>query len=231
METSLPGQISSHPWPVAAVRALDAAASLQFGTSGELLMENAGAAVARAAFALAGECGCSRVLIFCGSGNNGGDGFVAARHLAGSIETTVVLLGTRARVRGDAAANLRRLELLNLTIHAAGSEIELDELCIDESTLLVDAIFGTGLDRPVEGLARAAIERMNGSGRPILAVDIPSGLDASTGRVLGAAVRANTTITFVASKPGFHVADGPAHTGRILLAGIGIPIAICAAGD
>ncbi|MFN0206663.1 MAG: NAD(P)H-hydrate epimerase [Planctomycetota bacterium] len=222
--TPLPGQIlhSTHLMREQA-RALDSAAQETFGVPGEILMENAGAAAAGEAFALAKQHLKTRAIMVCGTGNNGGDGFVVARHLIHSLELDVFIIGGRERIRGDALANLKRYEAF------ANNAVEITNIAAfrnfgaAQNYIWVDALFGTGLDRPVSGLAAAAIEYINQSGAPVLSLDLPSGLDANTGRILGAAVRANVTITFVAKKTGFELADGPACTGRIVIAGIGVP--------
>lgn len=217
------GQTSPAPFTRERARAFDRDAQARARVPGELLMENAGAAVARAAEALARETGAERVVILCGAGNNGGDGFVAARHLAGTRPVRTLLAAARGAVRGDAAANLVRLDALGLAVEELREAGELGAALRGGRAVLVDALFGTGLDRPLEGLARALVEAANASGAPILAVDVPSGLDAERGVALGAAIRAAVTITFVARKTGFDVADGPAHAGRVEVAGLGVP--------
>ncbi|MBI3819885.1 MAG: NAD(P)H-hydrate epimerase [Planctomycetes bacterium] len=224
MDASLPGQLAGAPWTASQSRSFDRAAEETLGVPGEILMENAGASVARAAFELAQTLSKRRIVIICGIGNNGGDGFVAARHLAGSIPVEVFLVGTSSRVSGDAARNLERLRKLPSISIRNVTEIEMFEAGSPwPDALLVDALFGTGLDRPVSGLQRSVIESVNASGAPILAVDIPSGLAADTGAVQGAAVRAHATVTFVATKTGFFRERGPEHTGKLMMAGIGVP--------
>jgi NAD(P)H-hydrate epimerase len=217
------GQFSSSARTRAECRAFDREASERFHVAGELLMENAGAAVARSALDLAARSAAAEVFIVCGTGNNGGDGFVAARHLWHSIGLRVVLVGERRRVGGEALANLRRLAALGVPIPELGSAEELTAASAGK-LVWIDAIFGTGLDRPVDGLARRAIESMNASGAPVLAVDLPSGLDADSGEILGVAIRASRTVTFVAPKVGFSRGEGPRLVGAVEIVGIGVPV-------
>jgi hydroxyethylthiazole kinase-like uncharacterized protein yjeF len=182
------------------------------GTPGAELMENAGRAVADAVQGRA--CGVRTVAIVAGPGNNGGDGFVAARLLAERGYTVRLLLaGDRSRVRGDAlqAADRWRGETL-----AASPE------GLHGAELIVDALFGAGLDRPVEGLARQMIEAMNAAAVPVIAVDLPSGINGTSGAVMGCAVRATETVTFFRRKPGHLLLPGRLYCGRLRVAEIGI---------
>src|SRR5262249_50494938 len=192
----------------AAMRALDRYTIEMLGVPGELLMESAGRAVAEAA--LAERRGDGAVLVVCGAGNNGGDGFVAARQLASlGVPVRVALVGDAKKLRGDAAANWKRLEKLAVPIEGARFRTA-------GAAVVVDALFGTGLDRAVEGAAAAAIRRISAA-RPrarVVAVDLPSGLDADTGAVLGAAVHADVTVTFELPKLGLALEPGRSLAGR-----------------
>jgi NAD(P)H-hydrate epimerase len=210
-------------WTRREARAFDEKAQRDWGVAGEILMENAGAAVAATALDWMARMGCARVACVCGTGNNGGDGFVAARHLYRSAAVAVFLAGPREKIRGDALANLLRFERISGKMLQYGEPPALAAFAAAGPCVVLDAIFGIGLDRPVSGREAGWIEAINSSGRPVLAVDVPSGLDADTGLSLGCAVRAGLTVTFVASKQGFYVGDGPAHAGRIVVAGIGVP--------
>src|SRR5690349_17511425 len=153
------------------------------------LMENAGRAVAEA---LQRRFRPAPVLVACGPGNNGGDGFVVARHLAAhGWSVRVALLGAREALKGDAAAEAARWTAAVETLEPGAFE---------GAELVVDAIFGAGLARPLDGAARAAVDAMRG--RTVIAVDVPSGLDGSTGLVRGAAPQAALTVTFFRRKPG-----------------------------
>jgi hydroxyethylthiazole kinase-like uncharacterized protein yjeF len=182
------------------------------GVPGIVLMEKAGRAVADAvARHPLGTC----VTAVCGPGNNGGDGFIAARVLAErGYPVQVLLLGNAAALRGDAAAAAQRW----------GRPIEAAEATtLAGAGVIIDALFGAGLNRAVDGVARAIIEAMNASGAPIIAVDLPSGINGASGAVMGAAVKARASITFFRRKPGHLLLPGRLHAGTVRVADIGIP--------
>jgi hydroxyethylthiazole kinase-like uncharacterized protein yjeF len=189
------------------------------GVSGATLMENAGAAIARAV--MARHPPGSKVAVVAGAGNNGGDGFVAARHLdqAGYM-VTVHLIGRRETLKGDAAwaaGQWQGAVLPDAPDQLAGVHV------------IVDALFGAGLDRPVAGEALAAIAAMNAAGIPIVAVDLPSGVSGTTGAVMGEAVNASRTVTFFRMKPGHLLLPGRDHCGPVEVAQIGITDDVLAA--
>jgi hydroxyethylthiazole kinase-like uncharacterized protein yjeF len=185
------------------------------GTPGITLMENAGRAVADRAAAIAPG---RRVVVVAGPGNNGGDGFVAARHLAErGYSVRVLLVGDRKRLKGDAALAAGRW---------SGPVDEASSGALTGCDLVIDALFGAGLDREVEGLPRAMIEAMNGAGVPVLAVDLPSGVNGTTGAVMGVAVQASHTATFFRRKVGHLLLPGRLHCGEIEVADIGIPASV-----
>jgi hydroxyethylthiazole kinase-like uncharacterized protein yjeF len=187
------------------------------GVAGIRLMERAGRAVADAVQAHF-RVG-SRVLVIAGPGNNGGDGFVAARLLAeDGYNVVVALIGEAARLKGDAA--LAAKGWTGPTITAASGAI------LDDADVVIDALFGAGLDRPIEGLAREMIESMNAHAAPIIAVDLPSGINGTTGALLGAAVNAARTVTFFRKKPGHLLLPGRLHCGAISVADIGMADAV-----
>ncbi|HEX2725157.1 MAG TPA: NAD(P)H-hydrate dehydratase [Beijerinckiaceae bacterium] len=195
----------------AEMRAADAR-TIAAGTPGYVLMQRAGEAVAEAAQRMLGGEG--SVLVLCGPGNNGGDGFVAARLLARrGYNVAVALLGNPNKIRGDAA--LARSEW-------RGPVVAAHEITPARAGLLVDALLGSGLDRDLEDEARAVVERINAARRPVLSVDIPSGIDGDTGRVRGAAVKATRTVTFATRKPGHLLYPGRSHCGTLEVADIGI---------
>ncbi len=178
------------------------------------LMERAGAAVAAAASAMLGADR-QPILIVAGPGNNGGDGFVAARRLREQgLSVVVVFFGAADRLPRDAGAALRSWQSIGGRVLA--------DIPRQDFALVVDALFGIGLTRPVEGQPLSAIEHINALPGPVLAVDIPSGLCADTGRVLGKAVRASRTITFIAGKPGLFTLDGPDHCGQVMVDTLGL---------
>lgn len=192
------------------IRAIEQAA----GTAG--LMEKAGLAVATLAKELLGEEG-DDILIVAGPGNNGGDALVAARHLkAGWCKVTVVLCGERNQLPPDAAA------ALDAWLAAGGTlEAELPDRNFD---LVIDGLFGIGLTRPLQDRYADLVEAINALSRPVLAIDVPSGLCADTGRVLGAAVRATCTLTFLGLKPGLYTLEGPEHAGEVVVSDLGVQV-------
>lgn len=211
-------------WPLVSaeeMRALDRHTIETLGVAGEILMESAGRAVVERV--LARRAGSTdpeaAIVVVCGGGNNGGDGFVVARHLlALGIPVFVSVLGDPARLRGDALANHQRLAAIGLSTAAHPSEA-------GGASLIVDALFGTGLARGLEGDAAdhvAWIEAQRETGVPVIAVDLPSGLDSDTGQVLGSAVHADETVTIGLPKLGLCQEPGRAHAGEIHVARIGI---------
>jgi hydroxyethylthiazole kinase-like uncharacterized protein yjeF len=182
------------------------------GTAGITLMENAGRAVADVACqVLHGR----EVVVVAGPGNNGGDGFVAARILAERGHAVrVSFVGDKARLTGDAA---RAAALWIGPLEQALPK------AITSREFVIDALFGAGLDRDVEGQARATIDAINASGATVLAVDLPSGINGTTGAVMGVAVKANRTVTFFRRKTGHLLLPGRLHCGPVTVADIGIP--------
>jgi ADP-dependent NAD(P)H-hydrate dehydratase / NAD(P)H-hydrate epimerase len=187
------------------------------GTPGTALMAKAGAAVARAV--LRCHPPGSRVAVVAGPGNNGGDGFVAARHLAAAgMRVRVCLVGARDRLKGDAAWA------------AAGWDGEVvSSPDVSRAAVIIDALFGAGLDRPITGAALAAVEAMNAADCPVVAVDLASGINGSTGAVMGAAVNAAESITFFRKKPGHLLLPGRIHCGSVRVADIGIKASVLGA--
>ena len=191
--------------------------SIGAGVSGMALMERAGAAVADCAAGLAPEG--RSVVVLCGPGNNGGDGFIAARLLRErGFGVRVHLLGDASRLRGDAAEAARRW---------SGPVEPCSAMDLEAAGLVVDGLFGAGLTRDLDGEARALVERVNlwsrEGGRPVVAIDVPSGLDGDTGAVRGAAIVASATVTFFRFKPGHLLLPGRTLCGEAHLADIGTP--------
>lgn len=185
------------------------------GVAGTTMMEAAGRAVADVVMRRWSPC---LVSVLCGPGNNGGDGFAAARRLAAAgWPVRLGLLGERAALRGDAQEHAARWR----------GEVEmLSPQLLDGAGVVVDAIFGAGLSRPVAGVVRAVIEALAQSRLPVVAVDVPSGLDGATGTVLGAAAPATITVTFFRKKPGHLLLPGRLVCGEVQLADIGTPPAV-----
>jgi NAD(P)H-hydrate epimerase len=208
----------------AALREMDRRAVEEFRIPILVLMENAGRAVADAARHMLKHGG--SVLIVCGPGNNGGDGLVAARHLHNAgVAVEILLLADPVQFRDAAAMQLAIVHAMKLHVQTISTNHQELRNWLAEShpnDLIVDAIFGTGLSRPVEGLARDVIEAINKTRHAVLAVDIPSGLDCDTGLPLGIAVKAATTVSFCGTKMGF--ANAAAYTGKVMVGDIGAPV-------
>ncbi len=186
------------------------------GVAGSDLMERAGCAVAQAVIVRHPKG--SRVVVVAGPGNNGGDGFVAARLLAArGYSVQVLLVGEASRLKGDAALAAQTWD---------GPVIRAEPGELSGAAVVIDALFGAGLDRPVEGVARAMIEAMNAQPAPIIAVDLPSGINGTTGAVMGNAVRATQTITFFRKKPGHLLLPGRLYCAATSVAEIGIPASV-----
>jgi ADP-dependent NAD(P)H-hydrate dehydratase / NAD(P)H-hydrate epimerase len=185
------------------------------GMPGVLLMENAGRAVADA---VSHRWSVRSIVVLCGPGNNGGDGFVAARHLAErGWPVRLALFGERAALKGDSAAAAERWP---------GPVEALAVATLDGAALVIDALFGAGLARPVDGLAAEIILEIGRRRLPVVAVDVPSGIDGGSGEVRGVAPRAALTVTFFRRKPGHLLLPGRDHCGELLVAQIGIGAAL-----
>jgi NAD(P)H-hydrate epimerase len=196
------------------------------GIPGIVLMENAGRSATQVIASHFTHLSSKRVAILCGRGNNGGDGFVIGRCLmARGTKVTVYLLSGKDKVKGDAKTNLEIFVRTEGKIHEIPDSKSFETLKqeIVSHDLLVDAIFGTGLNSGVSGLYADVIDFMNESGRPIVAIDIPSGLDANTGKPLGTCITSTLTITFGLPKLGQMIYPGAAHVGRLEVIDIGIP--------
>ncbi len=194
-----------------------------WGIPSAVLMENAG----RNTYRLMKEKYLKdrkRIVVICGRGNNGGDGFVIARYaMIDGYTVRVLLIGARNDLKGDAALNM------NLYASLAGEIVELTggsgnlEMILKHADVIVDAIFGTGLSKPVGGIEKTIIDAVNASGMPVISVDIPSGIDGATGNVLGSAIRAEHTYTYAYPKIGQVMPPGSEHAGRLTVIDISIP--------
>ena len=212
----------------AQMRALDETAINTFGIPGMVLMENAGHNCTESIVRAYGDPQAKKAVIFIGPGNNGGDGLVIARYLHNRLgRPEIFLLVPPEKLTNDAAANLARVRELKIPIHPIRSteELEAAEPFFADAWTVVDAIFGTGLKRQVTGHFAAVIERINRFTCPGIAVDIPSGLDADTGRELGCCVTADRTVTFGLAKVGLVTAPGNRYCGVLEVVDIGIPAA------
>jgi NAD(P)H-hydrate epimerase len=208
----------------AGMRELDRKSIEDFVIPGVVLMENAGRKVAEEVqrFGLASA---AKVAVLAGRGNNGGDGFVAARWLYNlKFDVKVYAFAQRDEIKGDARTNLDILLKMGIPFE---ENVEPDlpalEIELQEASLIIDALLGIGIKGEVREPIRSVINLVNNLGRPILAVDVPSGLDADTGEVLGAAIKATKTVTMGLAKKGFFLASGPEYTGEVIIADIGMP--------
>ncbi|MEK7733086.1 MAG: NAD(P)H-hydrate epimerase [Planctomycetota bacterium] len=214
------------------MRALDRKAIEEYLIPGIILMENAGRNVAGEAMNMLrhvpGLPGARRVAVLCGKGNNGGDGYVIARHLHNngvSVKVFSVANISDILKEGDAAVNLRILFKMKIPVQELSDIAAIENLAkeLRGYDVIIDALFGTGLSGEVREPFKTLINATNDSHKPIISVDIPSGLDANTGKVLGTAIKATKTVTFAVSKKGFYLNEGPAHTGEVIVTDISIP--------
>lgn len=213
------------PVSIDQMRKIDEQAIREYGIPSILLMENAGQACAREILNLGLTEG-DQAAIFCGKGNNGGDGFVAARHLYNKgIEPVVFYFQNIAEMKPDSLANFKVLEKMDVYLRDCSGNINWSGVREDlkQCKAVLDALFGTGLSKTLGEPFKAAVDLINECGLPVVAVDIPSGLNADTGEVMGVCVRAKVTVSLALPKKGFYLKDGPAHTGKIVVADISIP--------
>lgn len=209
----------------AQMREYDRRAIEEIGLPGALLMENAGRAAAAALQRSFGDCFPGPLLVLAGKGNNGGDGYVVARTLlAAGWQVRTLVLANADAIAADAALHLQLLQRCGGAVAFAASEQEFNLLLGQyDARLIVDALLGTGLTSEVQGLYARAIDWINGSNIPVLALDIPSGVDASHGRILGRAVQASATVSFASAKLGQVLYPGAGCCGRLEVVDIGLP--------
>ncbi len=204
---------------------LDRRATEEFGIPSLTLMENAGRGVAEIASEIMGGSK-ELILILAGKGNNGGDGVVAARHLwERKIPVHVVLFTVPSQLKDDPAVNFQKMLQLKIPftiVHEKPRTLTLADL-LDRAELVIDALFGIGLKRELGEPYSSVIQAVNHSGKKVLAVDIPSGLNADNGEVLGAAVKATLTATLGLPKKGLYEKKGPEYSGEVRVVEIGIP--------
>lgn len=220
----------------AEMRELDRLASQRFGIPSLILMENAGRGITDLAKKILSKKK-ANVLVVCGKGNNGGDGFVAARHLSNrGHQIQVVLLAAPAELKGDAAVNFKILEKMRIPIASLQSGIPNEAKTISERRLLrllrsramtadliIDAIFGIGLTRPITGFIQEVIQVLNRLKKKILSVDVPSGINSDTGAIMNIAVNASLTGTLHAPKIGLTRKPGSGYAGKVEVLDISIP--------
>lgn len=215
----------------AEMREIDRIAINDYGIPGVVLMENAGVSVVRmleSKWELLAE---RKFCILAGKGNNGGDGYVIARHLSNQgAKVKVFLLGEKAAVSGDAQINLDIIDKMGIDTIEISNERDWDKVrvAVTFSDCLIDALLGTGFRGEVSGDMARLIDIINAAGKPVVAVDIPSGVEADTGKVCGKAVQASYTVTFGLPKPGLFLYPGAEYTGDLTVADIGIPTSVIA---
>jgi len=209
------------------VRAVDTHAIEVLGIPGLVLMENAGRQAAERIRLHLAQTSADRVVVFCGTGNNGGDGFVVARHLANwGVRTEVYLAGDAGRLSPDAAVNHRIVRSMGLPVRTISNEAHAQQAAaaLEPTDLVVDALLGTGFQGAVRPPMDALIRAINQAHHGLtVALDVPSGLDCNTGSVANIAVQADLTITFVAPKVGFKAPSALSYVGQVTVCDIGAP--------
>ena len=216
-----------------AMRSIDRSAMRDYSMRSIQLMENAGRGVAEVVGAELEEMGVPfdrrRVVVVVGKGNNGGDGFVAARHLSNlGVQVTVLSLSPLKDIKGDAGLNARvwlRMGGAVVYLRSAGG-IKKHATLLRHASVIVDGMLGTGLSSPVRTLYAGVIDFINGLKKRVVAIDVPSGIDATTGAILGTAIKASVTATMAAPKTAFFLYPGRAQAGRIDVVDIGLPIGL-----
>lgn len=204
---------------IAQAKAFDQQAQEKFGVPSIVLMENAGRSVAEEALKMLR--GKKKVAVVCGVGNNGGDGLVAARHLLNAnCKVSLYLVGKKNKIKADPSVNLKIVKKMGQKVVWVRSLADLKD--INRTDLIIEGLFGIGLASKVRDPYDGIIAFLNKNQKPILSIDVPSGLDADTGQVLGLAVKAKKTITFIALKKGFFKELGPQCCGTIIVKDIGI---------
>jgi hydroxyethylthiazole kinase-like uncharacterized protein yjeF len=201
--------------------------AIEGGIPSFILMENAGRGCAQLVLRRLRLKKNKQVCIVCGTGNNGGDGFVIARYLAQAhVDVHVFVIGDKKSLKQDPAINFAILKSMHLPLYIRKRWSKEDRNKLREAEMIVDALFGIGLNRPLENSFQKVIEIMNHESQYTVSIDVPSGLNATTGKKEGACIDADQTITFTFAKQGFFINDGPGVVGRLNIIDIGIPAAL-----
>lgn len=211
------------PVSAAGMRRLDQTTIEEFNIPALTLMENAGRGVSEIISRDYKPC---TAVIFAGKGNNGGDGLVVARYLANQgFDVRILMLEDPANLKTDPLVNYRIVEKMKVPVEKISELSSLNKIAgiCSNAGLIVDAVFGVGLKSELRGVFKTAVEAINAAGRPVISIDIPSGLDADSGAVHGAAVKAQVTATLALPKAGLLTGEGPEHAGKIEIVDIGIP--------
>jgi ADP-dependent NAD(P)H-hydrate dehydratase / NAD(P)H-hydrate epimerase len=211
------------------IREMDRLTINDAGIPGVVLMENAAKGAVKIFLEHFDPPHESSIMVICGKGNNGGDGYVMARYLhKRGMKVSVIITGERSAISGDALINLLIIEKLGIEISEINDDISFE--CIPDRltgcNYIIDGIFGTGLNSLVLGIYKKVIDAVNTSKKPVMSVDIPSGVNSDTGEIMGAAINASLTVTFGFAKPGHFVYPGAGLTGRLVTTDIGIPAMI-----
>ncbi|MFC1658709.1 NAD(P)H-hydrate epimerase [Candidatus Omnitrophota bacterium] len=205
-------------------KAVDLRASRELGINTLMMMENAGIRVTDFLLEVLANEPNKTVAVFCGKGNNAGDGLVVSRQLiCEGMAVDTFLLAPEYSFTTAARQNLSILKKITKRLRRIKTDKDLEAINFSSYSLLVDAILGIGLKGETGGIFRATIERMNSSHKKIVSIDVPSGLDANQGCVLGAAIKATYTVTLIAPKKGLLIKQGPHFTGRLITRHIGFP--------
>lgn len=209
---------------VSQIQKLDALAINKYKIPSIVLMENAGRCIASCVLNVLTHPLKSDVCIFCGLGNNAGDGFVAARHLRNAgVCPKIFLIGNEDQLKADAFVNYTILKKMKVSVEKVQGVNQKVLVALKKADLVVDAIFGVGINRSVGEPFKSLIEGINASLKYVVSVDVPSGLNATTGEIFGVCVKASTTVTLSLLKKGFYKKEGPHYTGEVVVADIGIP--------
>ncbi len=209
---------------VSEIQALERWAIEKIGIPSLALMENAGRCVSQEVLKKLNSRPKGTVVIVCGTGNNGGDGFVVARYLFNrGIKPLVFLVGESSSFKADALINYHAAKNLGISVKVLRQVDPVFKKAIESADLIVDAVFGVGLNRPLQEPYYSIIQTINTYGSYVVAVDIPSGLDGTSGEIYGICVKADMTVTFSFPKKGLFKKNGPLYTGRQVVVDIGIP--------
>ncbi len=213
------------------MREMDRKAQEEFGLTEEILMENAGIAafsVIKKEFGVREK----RFSIFCGTGNNGGDGFVLARKLASEgAFVTVFIVGDLKKMKGSSKTNFERIQKAGIETIEIRRLNQIVCISILKSDVIVDALFGTGLSKQIEGIHAEVIDEINRSNKPVVSIDVPSGLNADTGEIMGKCVKADISVTFGLPKVGFFNYPGASNTGKLYVSHISFPAKLYESND
>ena len=206
------------------IKKLDGIAINKYGIPSVVLMENAGRLVAQEVKNMLPKNKRAKVIVLCGLGNNAGDGFVVARHLKEmNVDVKVFILGSPSKLKNDARINYEIVKKLKIFVKEVKKVAGVIVVDIKKADVTVDAIFGVGLNRDLGGLFCETVEAINEFAKKVVSIDIPTGLDGTTGIVYGTCVKADKTVTFSVQKKGLFCGNGKKVSGKVIVVDIGIP--------